>query len=823
MAVSVGIDLGTTYSAVAYVPEGANFPQIILNSEGRKITPSIIQFNGNRIVFGSEAESAFAVGSEGCVATFKRSMGNDDPYCVIDGKSYTATDLSTILLRHLKEETEQELGDTIQDAVITVPAYFYSTEREATIKAAEKAGIKVRKIIDEPNAAAMAYGLNHWRENANILVYDLGGGTFDVTLTRMEEGGVLRTIVTRGNHILGGRDWDDRMEMILTKKLSNETGLELEDNDSKRIIRGLCEDTKKKLSAMRETVVKVSVPNYGYASVFVSRAEFETNTADLIERTGVLCRAIIEEADLRLSDVTDILLVGGSTRMPQVSDYLTRLFNKKPITHINPDEAVALGAAIQTTKENNTYTKLSVVVKNGKKETDREKFSAVSVASMKPAHKLNSIGTLKIQETTAHAMGIIAISADGTHYINDVIIPANHPRPVKSAKAFYTRTARGKDTEMEIFVIQGDRENLLDNQIPFRYVVSGIQYVSKRFNQTLIRVQYSYDENGVIHVEARQENDDVNLPIRKERVPEDMAKFAGNVSKDDYDNKKIVTQTGLGIYNEWAGISNIPTTSLDRFGNPEGSGFDLAIDGSFKDYKVLILNLCESPGASLYGVQNALQKKGFEVQIFSPDVPAPNFLEELLKNMSQLWIISQQDLRFNDEHYRVIKKFFDDGHGIYIWGDNDPLNTNANYFVQKLFNSFLSGDYYAQQVLGIQEMPGAPGIIENHLISTGIMSFFEGNSIAQVNISGGLEPLIYSSDRNVVTAFYDQNGKRALVDGAFTRLWDGDWGQSAGTERYITNAAAWLVNLERFAESFGLKSFDKSNDEDDYREVETWD
>ncbi len=819
MAVSVGIDLGTTFCAVAYVPQGSDRPVIIPNSEGKKITPSVIQFVKGKTIFGSEAESAHAVGEEGCAATFKRSMGSDEPYCYIGGKAYTAVDLSALLLKHLKDEAEAELGDTIQDAVITVPAYFYSAEREATIEAATRAGIKVRKIIDEPNAAAMAYGLDHWRENANILVYDLGGGTFDVTLTRMGREGDLRTVVTRGDHYLGGRDWDARIESILLDKTEAETGIDLRDSEYITIIRGLCEETKKKLTSMRETQVRFSIPDYGYTAVSITRAEFEASTEDLIERTGTLCRAVLDEAHISARDVTDILLVGGSTRMPQVSEYLTREFGKKPITHVNPDEAVALGAAIQATKTDSAYTSLSVAVMNGKKETDRRSLGRLTNTAVRPQKKLGGLGVIRLQETTAHAMGIVAVSPDGTKYINDVIIPANHPRPVKAAKAYYTSTKRNETSEMEVFVTQGGYENPLENQIPFRYIVSGIRYIPHQHNSTLVRVQYSYDNNGVIHVEARQEDDTVNLPVRKEKLPADLSSLAGNV-------QNLKTQgmapkgNQVGLYSKWAGISNIPATSRDQFGNPSGSEYDLAEDGSFEGQKIVILNLCADSSATLKGTTQALQSKGFAVECVGPAVPTPKELEALLDDACQLWVISQADLRFNDEHMDVIRSFYEEGNGLYIWGDNDPLNVDANFIIERLFHAFLSGDYYGDKVIGIQEDLGSPGILEDHLISTGIVSFYEGITISHIDIAGGLEPLIYSTDQNIVTAFYDRDGKRALVDGAFTRLWDFSWGKSAGTSRYIVNAAAWLANQERFVKS--TKSAKSSADDLEDRNVDTW-
>lgn len=583
MSVSVGIDLGTTYSAVAIVDPNTKLPRVIPNREGMKITPSVIQFLNGEILFGTEAESAFNAGELGCAATFKRNMGKNETYCVIDGKAYTAEDLSALLLRRLKEDAEAELGEPIKDAVITVPAYFYSTEREATISAATAAGIKVKKIIDEPNAAAMAYGLNNWRENANILVYDLGGGTFDVTLTHMDKGGELRTIVTRGDHLLGGRDWDSRIEELLLRKFGEETGVDLsEDADVISVVRGLAEDIKKQLSRMESATVKTSLPGYGLSSVAITRSEFENSTVDLIDRTGDLCRAVIEEAELKYTDITDILLVGGSTRMPQVSKYLTKLFGKKPIAHVNPDEAVALGAAIQATKDDTTYVRLAVVEKSGKKVTDRKKTGLSSFAA-RPAKKLGNVGLITLQETTAHAMGIIAINDEGNRYYNEIIIPANHPRPVRAAKRFRFYTSPNSKNELIIYVLQGDSENPLDCQIPYRYVVSGIQHVYKGEQiGTVIRVQYSYDENGVIHIQARQGNENVDLPIRKENVPADMSKFGRPVTQGDEDNSSFMglQSSGSGsqdVVHKYRAItfSNVEWEKYDRvLQHPSGAQFN---------------------------------------------------------------------------------------------------------------------------------------------------------------------------------------------------------------------------------------------------------
>jgi molecular chaperone DnaK len=553
MAVTIGIDLGTTFSAVAIIDPQSNTPKIVPNREGGRITPSIIQFINGNPVFGTEAESAFKAGEEGCVSTFKRNMGKDETYCVIDGQSYTAEDLSALLLGYLKECAEEKLGDTVKEAVITVPAYFYSTEREATIRAAEKAGIKVKKIIDEPNAAAMAYGLNNWRENANILVYDLGGGTFDVTLIRMGRDGDLTTITTRGDHVLGGRDWDNRIETMLQNKFANETGIDTyNDSETITVIRGLAEGVKKQLSSMETAKIAASLPGFGKSTVVITRDEFENNTADLIDRTGALCQSVLAEADLKEKDVTDVLLVGGSTRMPQVSKYIANMFGKNPITHVNPDEAVALGAAIQSSKPDVKYTTLAVIQKDGKKAANRENLGINSHLAVLPAKKI-SVGLMTLHETTAHAMGIIAVSPDGTRYINDIIIPANHIRPVRVAKAFIFHTSARGNNEMEIYVLQGDKENPLDCLIPYKYAVSNIRHIKEKRGKTNIRVQYSYDINGVIHVEARQESDNSNLPIQKETVPDDMSKYALPISHKEVNPEPLSVVMAVDVSGSMSG------------------------------------------------------------------------------------------------------------------------------------------------------------------------------------------------------------------------------------------------------------------------------
>lgn len=304
------------------------------------------------------------------------------------------------------------------------------------------------------------------------------------------------------------------------------------------IVIGLSEGVKKQLSAQNMQAAKVSAsfPGYGKATVSITKAEFEEKTADLLNRTGALCLAVLEEVGLSKKDVTDVLLVGGSTRMPQVPVYLQRLFNKRPLSHVNPDEAVALGAAIQSSKENESYAALSVQVVDGKKTTDRTKSGLSSHVSVRTERKLNSLSMLTLRETTAHAMGVIAINDEGNRYYNEIIIPANHPRPVRAAKRFRFYTSPKAANELAIYVLQGDGENPLDCQITYKYVVTGIKHVNRGEKiGTVIRIQYSYDVNGVIHIQARQEDSTVDLPIRRENVPADISKFGQPVTSENKD------------------------------------------------------------------------------------------------------------------------------------------------------------------------------------------------------------------------------------------------------------------------------------------------
>lgn len=547
MGIKVGIDLGTTFSAVAMMDEKKGQPVIIPNTLGEKITPSVIQFTeDDEIIVGSEAKEAFESGESGCASVFKRSMGSQETYCSFNGKKYTAEDLSAILLRYLKEETEKVTGQTIDEAVVTVPAYFYHKERQATMNAAKKAGLNIRQIINEPTAAAMNYGVNHWRENARVLVYDLGGGTFDVTLVQMKKGNHMESLQTTGDHTLGGKDWDSRISMIIEGKIEGETGLSVaEYPEIHQIVTQNAENIKKQLTTRNTANVRVNLPDYGWYSTTVSLEEFEQNTNDLIERTGTLCESLLRGLNIGWRDITDILLVGGSTRMRQVTTFLKRISGHTPLSQVNPDEAVALGAAIQVHLPLPEYSVITMASASEEKQTgsfSHFKFKKNTPQPVKtPSYSIPGVVgketaltnalCMNHVDVVAHAMGVIAVNAEGTRYINKTIVPANQRIPVKCAEAFHYYTSARGENEVEIYVLQGTKAPL-ECQIIGKYMVSGISH-NREDNPTTIKIQYSYDINGMVHVQARQGNSNVDLPIREEPVPADMSKYGQPIDPDE--------------------------------------------------------------------------------------------------------------------------------------------------------------------------------------------------------------------------------------------------------------------------------------------------
>ena len=763
--INVGIDLGTTYSAVATFNKDTGRVEILENDMDQKYTPSVVYIENGVVTIGQEAKNQQAAGDQNTAAFYKSMMGEKDYALYLDGKEYTPEELSGLYLKELKKTIEEHNHVRIEGAVITVPAYFEEEQRLATLRAGKAAGLNVLKIINEPTSAIIAYGLTG-QGKKNVMVYDLGGGTFDVTIAQIN-GTKVKVLTTNGNHQLGGKDWDNVLQEELCNRFYDEHGLRIEDYPEEfKELQVKCENVKKTLTSKSTTMVTIQCDGYS-GRYEITREFFDDQTANLLNETFTLVQKCFDEigGGFGWHSLDEVVLVGGSTRMPQVKEMVTREYGKPPITkNIDVDTIVATGAAMQA----QLCTEGQLVIPG-----------LVGQTTQTPNHSnMLVIRGGDIEDITAHSLGILVYNNKKKSFDNSVIIPKGSAYGKYFDKEYFT-----SGNKIEVFVLQGESQDPRDCTLLCKYVI----HSGNKGGSIGTTVSLCYNNNGIVDVRASSEQQS-NLQVTRERIDTPLEALL--------DELKEQQKKSSLPYSKWAGVSNIPTTDRDRFGNPQGAEYDLAIDGGFKGYKILILNLCEV--AYMTKAMAAMEKKGFAVEHVHGRIPDAVTLKKKLKNKCQLWIISQQELQFTEDHYRVIQAFFDEGHGVYIWGDNDPLNTNANFLIGRMFSTSMGGDYYAGQVLSIQKGPKQPGIVPDHLISTGIVSFYEGITIASIKLKGDLRPLIYSSDKNVVTAYYEEGGRRALIDGAFTRLWDGDWGKVAGTERYIVNAACWLANLEKF-------------------------
>jgi len=456
---------------------------VIPNKDGNNITPSVICFDGNSIIIGEEAKELQALGTYDIAAFFKRQMGDETFTFYSNGVDYTATELSAMILKKLKDDAEFFLGKKISDAVITVPAYFKEKERQSTIDAGKKAGLNVLQVINEPTAAAVAYGLKN-SSNQTVLVYDLGGGTFDVTIMKIQKN-VIKILNSTGDHHLGGKDWDDKIISYLSQQFEEEFGVDpLQDSESVADLLIRAEEAKKQLTKRMSTNISISYDGMK-GRYTLTRAIFDDLTADLMERTVSLTQQALDDIELNSLDIDNILLVGGSTRMPMVHDFIEERFFKKPLIGVNVDEAVALGASI------------------------------VAYDSSKPKF---SLGGQKIKDVTNHSLGMIAINEDNTKYVNSFILSKNQEVPCIKEKTFTHRVSKTTANKLEIFLTQG--EDRVPDSVDYlgMYVVDNIPYEKSGIVNILIK--YEYDISGVVNVSAYVGSK--KLPIQKYPLPYDV-------------------------------------------------------------------------------------------------------------------------------------------------------------------------------------------------------------------------------------------------------------------------------------------------------------
>ena len=545
----IGIDLGTTNSCVA-VMEGGK-PVVIANTEGIRTTPSVVAFtkNGERLV-GDPAKRQAVTNAEKTISSIKRHMGTD--YKVtIDDKKYTPQEISAMILQKLKADAESYLGEKVTEAVITVPAYFNDAQRQATKDAGKIAGLDVKRIINEPTAAALAYGLDNESEQ-KIMVYDLGGGTFDVSIIEIGDG-VIEVLATNGDTHLGGDDFDNVIINYLVDEFKKTEGVDLSgDKMAMQRLKVEAEKAKKELSSATTTNINLpfitaTAEGPKHLDITLTRAKFDELTHDLVERTAIPVQNALKDAGLTTADITKVLLVGGSTRIPAVQDKVRQLTGKEPNKSLNPDECVAIGASIQ----------------GGKLAGDA------------------GAGEILLLDVTPLSLSIETMGGIATR-----LIERNTTIPTKKSQVF--STAADNQSAVDIVVVQGERQFAKDNKKLGEFRLDGIAPAPRGIPQ--IEVTFDIDANGIVNVSAKDlgtgKEQHITITSGSNMSDEDIDKAVKEAAEVEAQDKK--RKEGIDARNEADSLAFQTQKALDEAGDKIDANDKTAVEADLKALKDII-------------------------------------------------------------------------------------------------------------------------------------------------------------------------------------------------------------------------------------------